>query len=419
MRPAKRQPHRGIGAIPSQPLEPVIAVHLEHAAEAGQVFGRSRVLAVLGIHISCRWGRRAAPGSLVDRVAPKVAGLRPAATGIEHRQRRVIGKQFARRQHRVEHQFVEWRQPPAGAPNPIAQRRAIQRNALPRQHLRLAVERQGIAELADHHVHHQRLSGHAAINGPLRRRGDHHGPLAAAAGIAGPTRDTHAKLGRRDVQLFGAQFADRVQGAATTRAVVVLHVDHHLVARQMSRQGTMIAVGPRCAPRLILPRGGRILCGLVLGDRLLEVLQSELELIPSELFRAAAKLMTQQALDQPPQLVVLGVQFTLLMHHRPQHLLQDGRIVRQRVEVNLHDVIMNNAPASMPAFLCGGASFTPPTPACVELPERATHTRRARPPIVPRTARSGRSWWQNASGIALVRASSSACKGQRRHARST
>jgi hypothetical protein len=112
------------------------------------------------------------------------------------------------------------------------------------------------------------------------------------------------------------------------------------------------------------------------------------------------------------------VQFTLLMHHRPQHLLQDGRIVRQRVEVNLHDVIMNNAPASMPAFLCGGASFTPPTPACVELPERATHTRRARPPIVPRTARSGRSWWQKASGIALVRASSSACKGQRRHARS-
>ena len=147
------------------------------------------------------------------------------------------------------HQVIERRQPPAGAPDPVAQRRAIQRDALARQHLRLAIQRQGIAELADHHVHHQRLGGHAAIDGPLRRWGDHHGPFAAAAGIAGTTRDAHAQLRRRDVQLLGAQFADRVQRAAATRAVVVLDVDHHLVARQMSRQGTMIAVGPRCAPQ--------------------------------------------------------------------------------------------------------------------------------------------------------------------------
>jgi hypothetical protein len=39
------------------------------------------------------------------------------------------------------------------------------------------------------------------------------------------------------------------------------------------------------------------------------------------------------------------------MHDRRRHLLQDGRIVGQRVEVHLHDVIMNDAPASMPVFL--------------------------------------------------------------------
>src|SRR5271156_3296513 len=44
--PAERQPHRAIGAIPGQPLEPGIAVDLEHATEAGQVSGGMRALAV-------------------------------------------------------------------------------------------------------------------------------------------------------------------------------------------------------------------------------------------------------------------------------------------------------------------------------------------------------------------------------------
>src|SRR5256885_1476445 len=61
-------------------------------------------------------------GAQVNGIAPKATALGSAATGIKHRQRRVVGKQFARRQHRVEHQLVEWRQPPAGTPNPIAER---------------------------------------------------------------------------------------------------------------------------------------------------------------------------------------------------------------------------------------------------------------------------------------------------------
>jgi hypothetical protein len=38
----------------------------------------------------------------------------------------------------------------------------------------------------------------------------------------------------------------------------------------------------------------------------------------------------------------------LLQQHRPQHQLQGGGIVRQRVRVNLHTVMMNGAAASGP-----------------------------------------------------------------------
>ena len=117
----------------------------------------------------------------------------------------------------------------------------------------------------------------------------------------------------------------------------------------------------------------------------------------------------------------LGVQFTLLMHHRPQHLLQDGRIVRQRVEVNLHDVIMNNAPASMPAFpAMRWRQFYPANSGPALELAGARHSQ----PSSNATSCAGDSEIRpvvvavKASGIALVRASSSACKGQRRHARS-
>jgi hypothetical protein len=107
-------------------------------------------------------------------------------------------------------------------------------------------------------------------------------------------------------------------------------------------------------PLWVLPRGRRVLCCLVFGDALLEVLQPELELVRVELLGAAAELVAHQALDQQPQLVVLGMPFRMLLRRRgddlAQHLLQDGGVVRQGVEINLHAMIMNNAPASVPAL---------------------------------------------------------------------
>jgi hypothetical protein len=42
-----------------------------------------------------------------------------------------------------------------------------------------------------------------------------------------------------------------------------------------------------------------------------------------------------------------------------QHLPQDGGVIRQGVKIDLHAMIMNNAPASLPAFNPCRRAFLP------------------------------------------------------------
>jgi hypothetical protein len=103
----------------------------------------------------------------------------------------------------------------------------------------------------------------------------------------------------------------------------VLGIDHHIVAWQMRRQGAVIAGGAG-GFRPSLPSAGcfgSILGRLMLGGRLLQIFEPELQLIGTQLFGPAAELVTREALDQQPQLVILGMQLA-------QHLLQDRGIVR-------------------------------------------------------------------------------------------
>jgi hypothetical protein len=95
-----------------------------------------------------------------------------------------------------------------------------------------------------------------------------------------------------------------------------------------STRGRCAGSAPRRARRRIALLGLRLL----LGDRLLEVLETKLQLIRAQLLRPLAELLMQQALDQQPQLVVLGMQ---LAHH----LLQDRRVVRNGFSVDRHDHI--------------------------------------------------------------------------------
>jgi len=77
-----------------------------------------------------------------------------------------------------------------------------------------------------------------------------------------------------------------------------------------------------------------------------------LQLLGRQLFRPLSKLMTRQALDQQPQLVILGRQLT-------QHLLQRGQIVRQCVRVDLHAAVMNDVSAPVPELFCRYRNFLP------------------------------------------------------------
>jgi hypothetical protein len=90
--------------------------------------------------------------------------------------------------------------------------------------------------------------------------------------------------------------------------------------------------------------------GFVLGDGLLHVLESELQLVSAELLGAATELVAHQTLNQQPELVILRCNRALLVQHRPQHLLQLGGVVGQGVGIDLHKTMMNDAAASRPAF---------------------------------------------------------------------
>lgn len=212
------------------------------------------------------------------------------------------------------------------------------------------MERKSVTELTDHDVRNERFRRDAAIDprvkpgDPLRCGGLHDGTFAAAATIAWPAHHLHPQLGGNQVEHLGAILADQVQRAATTGALSAIDVDDDLVAWQMSGQRTAIAVGCRDAPPS-LRWFRRVLGRVIFGGSLLGVLQNQLQLLEVELLRAGTIAMAQQALDQLPQLLILGLQ---LRHHFPKHLLQGVRIFRQGREIDLHNMMMTHAVASPP-----------------------------------------------------------------------
>ena len=306
-----------------------------------------------------------------------------------------------RRQHRADHQVVQRRQPPAGAADPVAQRRAIQRDALARQHLRLPIQRQRVAELADQHMRHQRLGGHAAVDRPLRRRGDHHGALAGAAGVARTARDAHPQLRGHDVQLLAAQFADRVQRAAAAGAF----------AAARRRSAPRSAADARAGRRGCGWGGPRAAAALVCAASAASCAASFSATVCSRSSSPSCNWSALSCSERRPNcwrnrrlisrrsLSILGI---ALLHafcccrrgdHLAQHLLQRGGIVRQGVEVDLHASIMNNAAESAPEFdqrrdfypASSGlrrAHRRPPLAAIQQAPPVAPPTTRSAPVVV-------------------------------------
>ena len=301
VRPAQRVRDVWVGIDEAD--EPGVTVGLQQAAEALQVFGGMRALAIFAVDIGHRRMTGSVPASVVDGVTPQPPGLRPASAWVQHRQGRVIGEHDRRGQHRAQHQFVQWREPPAGAADPFAQGGTIQCHALTGEDLHLAIQRGVIAIFADHDVRHQCLGGHATIDWALRRGGLKHLALTGAAAEARTADQLHAQLGRHVIEHLRAVFADHVQRTATARAGRLIRLDHHLDPRQMRGQRA-----PIVSRRFGLGRGFRhfgfrrrqrgVEARLLLRQGLFEILDALFQLLIIEPFGTAAEAVSSQIRDQ-------------------------------------------------------------------------------------------------------------------------
>jgi site-specific DNA recombinase len=92
--PAERQLQTAIRRCLHQTAEPGVTVDLKQSAEALQMAGRMRRLAVLAVDIGGDRVTGSLPRAVVDRVAPEPSGFGAAVAGIEHGQGRVVGKHF-------------------------------------------------------------------------------------------------------------------------------------------------------------------------------------------------------------------------------------------------------------------------------------------------------------------------------------
>ena len=122
-----------------------------------------------------------------------------------------------------------------------------------------------------------------------------------------------------------------MQRAAAARAALVVDIDDHLVARQVRRQRTAVALRrPAFSGRLRR-------CGcwrLRSPERLLDVFEPQLQLIRVERLRTPPVLRPQQLSDHQPQLVDLGRRRVALgaqaVALRPQPLDRAGLVFQKR-----------------------------------------------------------------------------------------
>ena len=92
-------------------------------------------------------GRRrieSTPRPIVAGINPEPAGFGTTATGVEHRDRGIVGEQLLRGKDVLGEPCLQRLQPPDGAANPVGERRTIQLDALPGEDLALPVKRQVI-----------------------------------------------------------------------------------------------------------------------------------------------------------------------------------------------------------------------------------------------------------------------------------
>ena len=242
MRPAESQRDGAVVAPIGQRAEAAVAVHLQGAAEGGEVRSGPDAFAVGGVDVGDRRRPGAAAGTVVGSVGPDPAVARPAPARREGGQRRVVGEHPRVADHMGEDQPVQRPEPPAGLPHPVAERRAVEADAAAGQDPALAVQGQPVAVLRDQDLRQRRLGRQAAGDDACRcRRLVHAALLAAAAGVAGPDGDADPELDGHHVEPLGPVLADLMHLAPAAGTGAVGDVDHLLDPLQVRRQRTAVA----------------------------------------------------------------------------------------------------------------------------------------------------------------------------------
>ena len=119
------------------------------------------------------------------RLGPQLALLDAPASGIEHWCRRLVGEQLGRLLQLLQEPRVHRAQRESGTAHPIGQGGTVERDAVARIDLRLAIERRVVGIFGDQYMRDQCLGRDAALDQPLRRRRLHHLASAGLAGIFG------------------------------------------------------------------------------------------------------------------------------------------------------------------------------------------------------------------------------------------
>ena len=157
-----------------------------------------------------------------------------------------------------------------------------------------------------------------------------HLAVAFAACVFGPARNDDLEARRDHVEPFRDVLAEFDPKPVAAGAALVGEIDDDLLARQM--------FGQRAAIDLALAPDGRpgwlalaFRLGLRGGDRLLDVLQHQSELVRIDLLRSRAEAMTLKHLDD-------GDQTLVLVARGDEQFLERPCIVGKRIRRRRHDL---------------------------------------------------------------------------------
>jgi hypothetical protein len=219
-----------IAPIIGQPVAATVAVDLEDTVKPSQHPFRMGTAAARSVCQDHPGRIASTPWPLSRSIAQRFVVPRPeSSTGGC----RLIHEEFARpqRRHPVHHRGEVER----GAADPVAQRRAINGEPMPRHDLRLAIEGKMLGIPGDEHMGDRSLGGQTALDQRRWRLFLHDTGPALRAGVTRTHRDEDAELRRGDVETFGAILSDPDHVTAAARTGEVLRLDHPLLSREVFR----------------------------------------------------------------------------------------------------------------------------------------------------------------------------------------